>query len=457
VNLPGFLLRRPFTALYSPAVLAGAVTIDFTGELPMRTLAPLILLGMCSSAVWAENWPQWRGARLDGVSQEQDLPVQWSNTENVAWRFPLPGPGGATPVVWDDRIFVTAPQGDDLLLICVGTDGREQWRQTVTRGNRSVRGDEGNSCSPSPSTDGRHVWTFFTDGTLACYTVDGKEVWKTNLQERYGKFDIQFGMTSTPVLDGDRIYLQLMHGPLRGETKTAIVCALDHLTGKEIWKQNRPSDGTFECKHSYASPIVYRDGKHAFLISHGADYAVGHSLDDGRELWRCGGLNPKSNYEPTLRFVASPSSGEGRIVVPSAKNGPVICLKPDAMGDVTNNSAAYFWTKDQGTPDVPSPLIHDGLVYLCRENGNLVCLDAETGEQYYEERTVRERHRASPVVADGKVYITARNGVITVVKAGKTFEMLSQNAMGEEMSASPAISNGRIYLRTFEALYAIGK
>jgi outer membrane protein assembly factor BamB len=423
----------------------------------MRALASLMLVIGCSTGLLAENWPQWRGAGLDGISQEKNLPVQWGKTENVAWRLPLPGPGGATPVVWEDRIFVTAPQGDNLLLICVGTNGREQWRQTVTRGNRVVRGDEGNSCSPSPSTDGQHVWTFFTDGTLACYTVDGKEVWKANLQQRYGRFDIQFGMTSTPVLDGDRLYLQLIHGPMRGPNKTAIVFALDKATGEEIWKQNRPSDAVFECKHSYASPIVYRDGKHEFLISHGADYVVAHSLDDGRELWRCGDLNPKSNYNQTLRFVASPSSGEGRIVVPSAKNGPVLCLKPDSMGDVTAETAAYFWKTDQGTPDVSSPLIHDGLVYLCRENGNLVCLDAETGEQYYEERTVRERHRASPVYADGKVYITGRNGVITVVKAGKQFEMLAQNEMREEMSASPAPSNGRIYLRTFDALYAIGK
>jgi hypothetical protein len=300
----------------------------------MRALASLMLVIGCSTGLLAENWPQWRGAGLDGISQEKNLPVQWGKTENVAWRLPLPGPGGATPVVWEDRIFVTAPQGDNLLLICVGTNGREQWRQTVTRGNRVVRGDEGNSCSPSPSTDGQHVWTFFTDGTLACYTVDGKEVWKANLQQRYGRFDIQFGMTSTPVLDGDRLYLQLIHGPMRGPNKTAIVFALDKATGEEIWKQNRPSDAVFECKHSYASPIVYRDGKHEFLISHGADYVVAHSLDDGRELWRCGDLNPKSNYNQTLRFVASPSSGEGRIVVPSAKNGPVLCLKPDSMGDV---------------------------------------------------------------------------------------------------------------------------
>jgi outer membrane protein assembly factor BamB len=423
----------------------------------MRCLVYVLTLLLSSSAALAENWPQWRGPRLNGVSQEKNLPAKWSKTENVLWRLALPGPGGATPVVWDDRIFVTAPNGNDLLLICVSTGGKELWRQAVSRGNREVNGDEGNSCSPSPSTDGRHVWTFFTDGVLACYSVDGKEVWKTNLQDRYGKFKIQFGMTSTPVLDSGRLYLQLIHGEGNAKTREAMVLALDAATGKEIWKQPRPSDAVAECEHSYASPIVYRDENREFLLTHGADFVIAHDLKDGRELWRCGGLNPKSGYNPTLRFVASPVQGEGRIIVPSAKNGPVFCLKPELQGDVTRNDDAFFWKIDQNTPDVPSPLIHDGLVYLCRENGNLICLDAETGEQYYEERTVRERHRASPVYADGKIYITARNGVVTVVQAGREFQMLAQNTLGEGMSASPAIAHGRLYLRTEDALYAVGK
>ena len=114
-----------------------------------------------------------------------------------------------------------------------------------------------------------------------------------------------------------------------------------------------------------------------------------------------------------------------------------------------------LWRHERGTPDVPSPLYYDGLVYLCRENGNLVCVDAKSGEKLYEERTVRDRHRASPVYADGKVYLTARNGTVTVVKAGREFEVISKNDLGEPTTASPAISNGTIYIRTFKALYAI--
>ena len=399
----------------------------------------------------AENWPQWRGPRHDGVSVETNLPTTWSNTENVAWRFALPGPAGATPIVWDDHIFLTSAKGPDLVLLCVSTAGKPLWDVKVGSGDRQVRGDEGNAASPSPVTDGEHVWSFMGNGQLGCYDFDGNELWNINLQDRFGKFNIAFGMTSTPVLDGDRLYFQLIH------TNGAVVVALDKSTGELVWKQKRKSDAIKECEHSYASPTLYRDGKQAYLLTHGADYIVAHRLDDGAEIWRCGGLSlhPNNKYNDTLRFVATPVAVPGLIVVPSAKDGPVLGLSPDAKGDISSTNDGHVWTRHNNTPDVPSPLIHDGLVYLCRENGLLICMDAQTGKELYKERCFSDRYRASPVYGDGKVYVTARGGMVTVVKAGSQFEILASNDMGEPISSSPAISNGRIYLRTFDALYAI--
>lgn len=421
----------------------------------MRIVATLVLgLGgwaaASSGTAFAENWPQWRGPQNDGISHETGLPVQWSKTENVAWRLPLPGPAGASPVIWGNQIFLTSSKaGGGLVLISANTDGNQLWEVEVSGGDRTVRGDEGNSASPSPVTDGRHVWAFMANGVLGCYDFKGREVWKFNLQERYGPFSIQFGMTSTPLLDGDRLYLQLLH------SNAALVLALDKNTGKEIWRQDRPSDARAECEHSYASPVLYRDEKQAFLLTHGADYVVAHRLEDGKEIWRCGGLNPKGNYNETLRFVASPATAPGLIVVPSAKNGPVLGLSPEARGDISNSDQSHLWTRPDNTPDVPSPLIYDGLVYLCRENGVLICMDATTGREKYQQRAHSDRYRASPVYGDGKIYLTARGGIVTVVKAGPKFEILSQNDLGEPISASPAISNGRLYFRTFDALYAI--
>jgi outer membrane protein assembly factor BamB len=300
-------------------------------------------------------------------------------------------------------------------------------------------------------TDGKHVWAIMGTGDIGCYTLDGKEVWKFNLQDRVGKFNIAFGMTSTPVLDGDRIYLQLLF------TGGRHVLALDKNTGKTLWQVERNSDARDECEHSYASPTLYRDGNLEYLLTHGGDYVVAHRLTDGCEIWRCGGLNPPGNYNPTLRFVASPLAVPGLIVVPSAKNGPVLGIDPAVKGNITESEDGHKWRRGENTPDVPSPLVHDGLVYLCRENGTLLVLDAKTGEQVYQERAYSDRYRASPVYADGKIYLTSRDGTVTVVKAGRKFEVLAENKMGESISSSPIISGGRIYLRSFDALYAIGE
>jgi len=420
-------------------------------SLAARCSSAIALVLLSALPIMAENWPQWRGAKLDGVSSEKGLPTKWSKTENVLWRLPLPGPGGSTPVVWNDRLFLTSAEGDEIVLLAVSTDGKQLWKKKLAGSNKVVRGDEGNSASPSPSTDGQHVWAMTGTGTIGCYTIDGKEAWKFDLQDRYGKFNIAFGMTSTPVLDKNRLYVQLIH------SGGAHVICLDAGTGSEVWHQKRPSDAKAECEHSYASPMLYRDSQNEFLLTHGADYIIAHDLKDGAEIWRCGGLNPPGNYNNTLRLVASPLAVPGLIVVPSAKNGPVLGLKPINKGDVTKNEESRQWSRPRDTPDVPSPLVVDGLVYLCRENGTVVCMDAKTGEEFYNKRAHADRHRASPVYADGKIFLTARDGVISVIKPGREFELLAENNMEESTSSSPAIANGRLYLRTFDALYAIGK
>ena len=201
---------------------------------------------------------------------------------------------------------------------------------------------------------------------------------------------------------------------------------------------------------------MWRKGKDAYLITHGNDYAIAHRLEDGSEIWRVGGLNPKDDYRRDLRFVASPVATPDLIVVPSAKNHGVVGVRPDAQGLVMHGSKYELWRLDSNTPDVPSPLVYDGLVYLCRENGRLICLDAKTGTEQYSQRLHAAIYRASPVYADGKVYCTAHDGTITVVKAGPQFEALAVNKLPDQVAASPAISNGRIYVRGFAALYAIG-
>lgn len=408
---------------------------------------PLVLLLQFAPAGRAEDWPQWRGPRGDGSSGSRGLPVRWSKTENLRWRLPLPGPAGATPALWGDRLFLTSADGSDIVLIAISTEGKTLWQKKLGTGNRTVRGDEGNSASPSPSTDGRNVWSFTGFGILSCHDFEGREVWSVDLKERHGSYKIQFGMTSTPVLFGDALYLQCIH------SGGSYVLSVDKKTGADRWKKARITDARDECEHSYASPILYRDDQRTLLLAHGADYLTAHMLEDGAEVWRCGALNPPEKYNNTLRFVASPVAAPGLVIIPSAKNGPVYAVRPDGSGDVTLSHRV--WMRERETPDVPTPAIHDGLVYLLRENGVLICHDLKTGKQIYLERTHAQRHRASPVVADGKVYCAAADGTVTVVQAGREFKVLATNTIDEHLSSTPIAADGRLYLRSYDALYAI--
>jgi outer membrane protein assembly factor BamB len=222
----------------------------------------------------------------------------------------------------------------------------------------------------------------------------------------------------------------------------------------------RESDGYAENEHSYASPVIWHKGDEAYLITHGNDYSIAHRLSDGKEIWRVTELNAKSRYNPTLRFVASPAATPDLIVVPSAKLGPVVGVKPNASGAIKPGSEYEQWRIPKNTPDVACPLVHDGLVYLCYEARGvfLLCLDAKTGKEVYNEQLYnnRVRHRASPVYADGKIYVLARDGgTMKVVKAGPKFELLATNTLPDTFAASPAIADGRIYLRGYKTLYAI--
>jgi|688.fasta_scaffold53021_7 outer membrane protein assembly factor BamB len=417
------------------------------------------------AAARAEHWPQWRGPRHDGVAAVRGLPAGWSKTKHVAWRTPLPGRAGATPCVWGDRVFLTSNEGDDLVLLGVNArDGAILWKRRVCGGNADARAGEGNSASPSPCTDGEHVWVFFGTGILACYTVDGREVWKLDANERFGKIDIQFGMTSTPVLDGDALYLQLIHGPMKlgDDTRTGKVIRLDKRSGATVWTVDRVTDAQFECKHSYASPFLYRHDGREFLVVHGADCVTGHALADGRELWRFGGLNGPSATNPkphdqTFRLVASPCVAPGTIIVPTCKGGPTVALRvgDDLAGDCTGKRSVVKWINPV-TPDVSIPLVADGLVYMLHKDGKLQCVDLETGKDVYFERTHTGQHRSSPLLADGRLYYGSNDGWVTVVRPGRTFEQLDAiDFGGEAITASLVAVDGTLYVRSYDALYAI--
>ena len=424
-------------------------TFSLTAALVMAALA----LSATAEAVDARsNWPQWRGPLSNGTSAATNLPTNWSATENIEWRLELPGPAASTPIVWGDRIFLTSTKkgSRDLLVLAVSRSGEKLWERSLDQGVVEVFEqfrNETSAATPSPVTDGTHVWALFGTGKLVCVDFDGNLVWQTDLAQRYGRPNMYFGLSMSPLLHGNHLYLQLLHSDAQ------LVVALDKGSGKEVWRQERPTDASGECLHSYASPIPFRDQ----ILIHGSDHITAHSMADGSEIWRFGTYNPPENYNPMFRMVATPVTSGDLVVVPTAKRGPVFGLRPGAArGTLVTGTGSVAWTLEQGTPDVPSPLVHDDLLYLSGERGTLTVLEVDTGAKIYEERVHQSAHRASPVLADGKLFLTGTDGTVSVVLPGREFSLLAKNPLNEYVAASPAISDGVIYLRSYEALYAIG-
>ncbi len=417
-----------------------------------QILLVCLAIGLAVHHSRAENWPQWRGPHNDGHSAETGLPTKWDEKTNIVWKTPLPGMGASTPCIWGDKIFITTQEGSNQFVKCIGTDGKPKWSEKLgsTRG-RLYRNDEGNDASASCSTDGKLVFAFAGSGNLVAFDFDGKKVWGFDAQEKYGKFDIQFGIHQTPVLFKDRLYLSLLH------RNAQLLVALEAATGKEIWKHSRKSDGRGESPDVYASPFIWTKGEDALLISHGNDYCTAHKLDSGDEVWRVTELNPKANYNGAWRAVSSPLVTANMIVVPSCKGGVTVAVDPSkASGTIDPGNSAEIWRLPKNTPDVPSPLLVGDHVYIMGERGVLSCYEAKTGKNIYSEKVTNMRHRANPLHADGKIYLTGRDGVVVVVKPGPNFEILATNKLPDTFTASPAVSGGRIYLRGFQYLWAIG-
>ena len=419
---------------------------------PVRVfLMALLTLGGASDAK-GDNWGQWRGGSFDSVSAESGANPETSPISSELWKFDLPGSAGASPVVWGDRIFVSTTDKKALRLICLDTSGEKQWERDLPGVSKSAM-DKSNSASPSPITDGQHVWVMMGNGAMACFDFDGEEIWSKDIQEAYGKFSIMFGMSTTPVLHDGKLYLTLIHGVRKDKaTSEGKLICLDAASGEEVWQVIRKTDAVDECKHSYSSPIVVGQGDSAVLVVHAADYTTGHAIVDGKELWKLAGINPKGeNYNRTLRLVASPVAHKGLMVVPTAKKGAVIGYQISGT-----QKPERVWRLEHGTPDVASPVVYEDHVFLASENGVMKVLDASNGEVLTKKRLLADRHRSTPVVVDGKLVVVGRDGTVSVFKTNKDLELISERKLEEQSVASPAVAEGRIYIRTAKALYAFG-
>lgn len=413
----------------------------------MRKLVLLIVL-LTVPSVHAENWPQWRGPQLNGVSGETDLPFKWDKATNITWKLPLPSWSGATPIVWDNHIFLNVANGEDLFLWAVDrSKGARLWERPLGGGNHKER--KQNMSSPSPVTDGKRVWVMTGTGMLKGFDFAGKELWARDIQSDYGRFGLNWGYASSPLLHEGALYVQVLHGMKTDDP--SYVMKIDGGTGKTLWKVERPTKAITESPDSYTTPALVRHGGITEIVITGGDVVTGHDPATGKELWRADGLNPSNN--PYNRIVASPFVHGGMIFAPTRER-PLLALKPGGRGDVT--ASHRLWSTDVG-PDVPTPVTDGTYFYIVRDNGVMWCLDVKTGKPIYgPERLKPGTYSSSPVLADGKLFVSNEDGLTTVVRAGPKFEILAENPLDDYILSSPAISDGQVFIRTASHLWAIG-
>jgi hypothetical protein len=436
-----------------------------------------------------QNWPQWRGPDGNGVSRSKNLPVSWGVDKNIAWKTELPSWSGSTPIIWGDRIFVTSPSksaesgaaapaavqvgfpppatttqrrggpgqgrdagGQTLLLLCLRkSDGSILWQRDLDKGNRIWM--KQNATSPSPVTDGKRVCVVTGNGAVAAFDLEGKPIWSKNLQKEYGNFGLNWGYASSPILYNGKLIIEVLQG---FNTKDpSYLVALDEATGKEVWKEIRPTDAPRESPDAYTTPALLTVAGRAQVVVSGGDYVTGHDPETGKEIWRAGGLNPNKN--PNFRIVGSPVVADGMIYAPS-RNRPLIALKAGGAGDVTATNTVWKF-EDPGGPDVPTPVTDGKYFYIVNDRGMVICLEAKTGKLIYgPERTANGTVDSSPILADGKIYITNESAVTTVISAGPEFKVLATNELdGSFTMSSIAVSANQLFIRTGTHLYCIGE
>ncbi len=417
-------------------------------------LLALVFAGVPANAKTPDDvWPQWRGPTHDSVCPTANLPTRWSNTEHVVWKTPLPGQGNSSPVIWKDAIFVTTHDTDRLLLLRIDrASGNIVWQREVGKGTPRRKGppgpnrfhDENTMASPSPVTDGKHVWVHFGTGHLACYDFAGNCRWNINLTERFGPYTIWWGHANTPCLVGDLLISVCMQDP-KGGGKSYVV-AHDKLTGKEKWVMPRVTGATQEPADAYTTPVPLRNGGHTQVVVFGANVLDAYDPATGKQLWQCRPFHGN-------RVIAGPTVAGDTVYAVEGMKGAVFAVRAGGVGDTT--ATHVRWKHPGQTPDAASPVAANGLVFLATNSGMGICLDAATGKEVWKER-LAHAFRATPLVVGDRIYYFGKDGMTIIVDAARTFHVVAECDLAEDTIASPAAVGGNLFIRTRAHLYRIG-
>ena len=399
----------------------------------LRAAWLLLVLLTFSGTLCAEDWPQFRGPDGQGHSSEHGLPIEWSETQNVAWKQPIEGLGWSSPVIVAGQVWMTTAIADTGSLKAVRLDAKTG--QQISYIDVFHKDDLGpihaknSHASPTPVIEGGRVYVHFGAHGTACLSTEGEVLWRN--QEL--AYDHRHGPAGSPVLWQDLLIVSC------DGTDKQFVVALDKKTGEVRWRTDRTG------RMAYSTPLVIEvDGK-TQLVSPGGDQVVAYAPTNGEEIWRF-------RYDG-YSVVPRPVFGHGLIFVSSAYDTPVLyAIRMPGEGDITETAAA--WSMRRGAPNNPSPVLVGDELYIVSDLGIATCVDAKTGEQHWQSR-LGGGFSASLLAAEGHIYFTNEEGLTTVVAANKELDKLGENQVDGRTLASLATAEGAIFLRTDKALYRI--
>ena len=406
----------------------------------LRTLLALVV-ALAAAPSLAGEWPAWRGPTGTGIADETGLPLEWSAEKNVTWRVPLPGPGNSTPIVWDDRVFVTQSldEGARRTVMCFNrSDGTLHWQRAVEFTGEETTHQTNPFCAASPVTDGERVIAWHGSAGLVAYDFEGNELWRRDL----GTFHHIWGNAASPVLVDGLVICNL------GPGTEAALAAFDKRTGEDVWRVELPeakSENPEQYKGSWSTPVIFETGSSRQLMLSLPQKLIAFDPATGDELWHCRGLSDL--------VYTSPLVGLETVVAMSGYTGPALAVRTGGAGDVTETHR--LWLHEKNDQRVGSGVVVGDHLFIMDEPGIARCFVLATGELVWEER-LGGTTWSSMAHADGRLYVAAADGTTYVLAAATEYKLLAENPLGEVTRGSLAFSDGQVFVRTYDALYCIG-
>ena len=414
----------------------------FTRRLPASLWIAAAALLTATSVTWAEtNWPRWRGPDGTGHSADANLPVTWG-AESVLWKTKLGGTGQSCPIIWGERIFLTAAEktssGVQRSVICINRQsGKVLWQQTASTSDAESLHKMNTWATSSCCTDGERVVAFFGQGGIHCFNVEGKKLWSHDL----GSFAGAWGTAASPVLVDDMVVQNC-----DAEGKSYLI-AYDKATGKQLWRTERRATP----KGGWSTPILIDAGGRRELVLNGEFGVQAYDPVTGKDLWSCKGFNG--------RGTPTPAVGNGLVYVVNGKPGDLYAVRPGGSGDVTGTHMAWH-TPRKGGRDLPSPILVGDYLFTVSMSGIATCYQPTTGKLLWTDR-LGGNYAGSPFAAGGLIYLQNEAGETLVIKPGNKLDILARNKLGnagsEIFRASLTPSAGQIFARSGTTLYCIGK